>query len=375
MAEEILHSDLDLREVDLELRSSQYHLNLDLQKQQATSLAVTQHMLNDCMELLQLFGVPYMVAPSEAEAQCAKLELLGLCNGTITDDSDVWLFGGSHVLKNFFQRDRHVTSFAAKDLSNIFGLDRNKLVALALVCGSDYTDGILGAGPVTAMEILSEFGQQCDGIMALKSFKAWVDKTRSSRGVLSGNEVNSSTRNKLRRHADAVPDTFPNPVVIDAYLNPRVEHSAESFAWGRIDLDLLRKFALKTLNWNSQKVDDLVCPVLRKMNSAETQSKVTDFFASSSTSINACSTFQSKRLKSAFSKLLTSTIEPVANQTSTTVDQVCSIKPKPKSNPKSKAANRKKSRANNKSKVSKAMPSVDLGSVKDRLSLSEESDD
>ena len=28
---------------------------------------------------------------------------------------------------------------------------------MALLCGSDYTEGIPGGGPVTAMEILSEF--------------------------------------------------------------------------------------------------------------------------------------------------------------------------------------------------------------------------
>lgn len=28
---------------------------------------------------------------------------------------------------------------------------------MALLCGSDYTEGIPGVGPVTAMEILSEF--------------------------------------------------------------------------------------------------------------------------------------------------------------------------------------------------------------------------
>jgi DNA excision repair protein ERCC-5 len=50
-------------------------------------------------------------------------------------------------------------------------LSRPQLINLALVCGSDYTTGIQGAGPVTAMEIMAEFPG--DGIESLKLFK-WV---------------------------------------------------------------------------------------------------------------------------------------------------------------------------------------------------------
>ena len=36
-------------------------------------------------------------------------------------------------------------------------LDREMLINMALLCGSDYTEGIQGIGPVTALEILAEF--------------------------------------------------------------------------------------------------------------------------------------------------------------------------------------------------------------------------
>ena len=70
----------------------------------------------EAQELLRLFGVPYLVAPMEAEAQCAYLEQIKLTDGTITDDSDIWLFGGTCVYKNFFDNNKKVLQF----LSNTF---------------------------------------------------------------------------------------------------------------------------------------------------------------------------------------------------------------------------------------------------------------
>ena len=72
-------------------------------------------------ELLQLFGIPYIVSPMEAEAQCAQLELLGMTQGTITDDSDAWLFGATHVYKNFFNQTKFVEFYTAEAVHQNLG--------------------------------------------------------------------------------------------------------------------------------------------------------------------------------------------------------------------------------------------------------------
>lgn len=54
-------------------------------------------------QLLILFGLPWVEAPGEAEAQCAFLEKNNLVDAVITDDSDVLLFGAKKVLRNVFK--------------------------------------------------------------------------------------------------------------------------------------------------------------------------------------------------------------------------------------------------------------------------------
>ena len=47
--------------------------------------------------------------------------------GTITDDSDIWLFGGSRVYKNFFNQEKYVEYYNGAELVSHFGLTRDKL--------------------------------------------------------------------------------------------------------------------------------------------------------------------------------------------------------------------------------------------------------
>jgi len=65
-------------------------------------------------ELLQMFGLPYIIAPMEAEAQCAYMEMSNLVDGVVTDDSDVFLFGATNVYKNIFDDRKYVETYFMK---------------------------------------------------------------------------------------------------------------------------------------------------------------------------------------------------------------------------------------------------------------------
>ncbi|SPQ18635.1 c1063de6-9e5b-4d7e-8350-d8d5d2c4cb60 [Thermothielavioides terrestris] len=241
---------------------------------------VTQVMITECQALLRLFGIPYITAPMEAEAQCAELVRLNLVDGIVTDDSDIFLFGGTRVYKNVFNSNKYVECYLATDLETELSLSREQLISLAQLLGSDYAEGLPGVGPVTALEILSEF----PGRDGLAEFRDWWQDVQN-RGRPKDADAASPFRRKFRKaHATKLflPPGFPSPAVAEAYLHPEVDSSPEPFQWGVPDLDGLRRFLVDTIGWDQERTDEVLVPVIRDMNRREvegTQSNITRFFA------------------------------------------------------------------------------------------------
>ena len=236
---------------------------------------VTHIMVTECQQLLKLFGLPYITAPMEAEAQCAELVNLGLVDGIVTDDSDIFLFGGTRVYKNMFNQAKFVECYLSSDLEKEYSLDRQKLIRFAHLLGSDYTEGLPNVGPVTALEILSEFER-------LEDFAKWWETVQMGQ-KLSAEDAANPFRRKFRKNATKLflPAIFPDLRVDHAYLHPEVDSDPSPFQWGVPDLDALRSFLMATIGWSQDRTDEVLVPVIKDMNRREnegTQANITQFF-------------------------------------------------------------------------------------------------
>lgn len=279
--------------------SNEQLLQEQLLKARREADEVTETMINDVQELLKRFGIPYITAPMEAEAQCAELMKLGLVDGIVTDDGDCFLFGGDRVYKNMFNQKQYVECYIMSEIEAKIGLDQEKMIELGLLLGSDYTEGVKGVGPVMAMEILAEFG-------SLENLKKWFDE--NTKTVPKNTELTALKKTLLNRVKSGklfLPDTFPDSVVFDAYKMPLVDHDRSQFKWGVPNLDQIRLYLMYNVGWQQLRVDEVMVPLIRDMNRKKaegSQSTIGEFFPQEYISARK-ELGLGKRMKSAASKL------------------------------------------------------------------------
>jgi DNA excision repair protein ERCC-5 len=218
-------------------------------------------MVVQIQTLLRHFGIPYITAPMEAEAQCAKLAELNLVDGIITDDSDVFLFGGTTCFKNIFNDAKYAEVYAASDIQRELSLPRHRLIELAYLLGSDYTIGLLGVGPVMALELLANF----PGDGGLLRFKEWWAAVQVGKDDTT---VETKWKRSFKKRFAGSLDLgaeWPNPLVRDAYFHPQTDESDEPFHWGFPRLSALRTYLHEELSWSISKVDDELTPIVQRI--------------------------------------------------------------------------------------------------------------
>lgn len=119
--------------------------------------------------MLNLWKVEYVEAPADDEAECARLQQLGIVDYVISNDSDTLSFGATQVLRNFskFEEDKPagasggykntadwwVTPVRLEQVKAIKGFDTDRFILLSLLCGADYSSGILNLGAIRASQI------------------------------------------------------------------------------------------------------------------------------------------------------------------------------------------------------------------------------
>ncbi|MFC5278498.1 flap endonuclease-1 [Halorubrum rubrum] len=166
----------------------------------ARTQRLTDTIQETTRELFALLDVPVVEAPAEGEAQCAHMAATGSVDHAGSEDYDTLLFGAPTTL-------RQLTSKGDPELMDLeatleaLELDREGLVDVAMLCGTDFNEGVRGVGPKTAVSAVKEHGD------------LW--------GVLAARDASIP-------NAEAVREFFLDPPVSDVDFDSTIEPDVEA---------------------------------------------------------------------------------------------------------------------------------------------------
>ena len=278
-------------------------------------------------QMLKTLGVAWIQSPTEAEAQCAQLEIEGLADGTVSEDCDTFLFGSRRVIRGLFGTSRRPEEFRTQLIETELGLDREQLVMLALFLGCDYCVGIRGVGIVNAIEIVDAYSS----MDALERFKLWAEKP----DYWLDNDIYQQCKDEhpkeyqyMQKHKNykkewELPDSFPNGKVIDAFFNPEVKTNLRGYTeTDRLDASKIMQFAKDTFRLDIGALEMLE-QSLEKEAGKRANPQIKEFFRPIQNKID----INSRRLKSSIANLkinkLDQTIgDAVGRRSGETVSQV-----------------------------------------------------
>lgn len=249
----------------------------DVEKFSRRTVRVTKEHNAECQRLLKLMGVPYIIAPTEAEAQCAVLARAGKVYAAASEDMDTLCFDSPILLRHLTfseqrkepiqeifldkvlaglnmerkQVCRPLPPSSPRHLSDNF-LNSTQFVDLCILLGCDYLDPIPKVGPHTALKLIREYG----------SLENIVESINSGKSKL------------------VLPEDWPYVDARDLFFDPDVrpaDHPECEFKWDAPDVDGLVKFLVVEKGFSEDRVRAGAARLSKNLKTSQ-QARLEGFF-------------------------------------------------------------------------------------------------
>lgn len=162
------------------------------------TVSISWKQLEECKELLQLMGIPYVEAPEEADSQCAWLVKNGFASGVLTEDMDILTFGSKRIYRNLGSFNKTTLEINLDDILEKIKLDYNQFIELCILFGCDYCDRIKDISPEELYKTYIKYKNIDDTFNHLKKLDYNIP------------EIDN---------IDVIKDYFKNPPVLDDIKN------------------------------------------------------------------------------------------------------------------------------------------------------------
>jgi len=134
------------------------------------SARINSDIVEDSEELLGYLGIPCVYAPSEGEAQAAFMVSKGDADFVASQDYDSMLFGAKRLVRNLTISGKRKLprknvylnvmpeEIRLEEVLEELGIDREQLIGVGILTGTDYNGGIKGIGPKKALKLIKKHG-------------------------------------------------------------------------------------------------------------------------------------------------------------------------------------------------------------------------
>ncbi|KAI0399965.1 DNA-repair protein rad2 [Xylaria palmicola] len=228
----------------------------DVEKFSRRTVRVTREHNTECQQLLKLMGIPYIVAPTEAEAQCAVLARAGKVYAAASEDMDTLCFDSPILLRHLTfseMRKEPIQEISVDRVLEGLRMDRKQFVDLCILLGCDYLDPIPKVGPTTALKLIREHG-------TLEKVVEFIQ---------------NDPKEKYK-----VPDDWPFADARALFFEPDVRKADDplcDFKWEKPDTDGLVKFLCTDKGFNEDRVR-AGAGRLEKASKSSQQARLEGFF-------------------------------------------------------------------------------------------------
>ncbi|EEQ41448.1 hypothetical protein CLUG_05576 [Clavispora lusitaniae ATCC 42720] len=204
----------------------------ELMKYEKRTVRASREQNDEAKKLLELMGIPYIVAPSEAEAQCAELARAGKVFAAASEDMDTLCYEPKYLLRHLTvaeARKMPIDQIDYEAMLKGLDMDRSTFVDLCILLGCDYCETIKGVGPVTAFKLIKEHG-------SLDNIVKWIQ------------ENPEKTKYK-------VPENWPYDEAKQLFMNPEITKGDEvDVKWNEPNVDGLVEFMVKQKGFSEERI-------------------------------------------------------------------------------------------------------------------------
>ncbi|ELR03832.1 Elongation of fatty acids protein 2 [Pseudogymnoascus destructans] len=228
----------------------------DVEKFSRRTVRVSRQHNAECQQLLKLMGIPYIIAPTEAEAQCAVLARAGKVYAAASEDMDTLCFDSPILIRHLTfseARKEPIQEIHVDKVLEGLGMDRKQFVDLCILLGCDYLDPIPKIGPNTALKMIREHG-------SLEKVVEWI---------------NNDGKNKY-----TIPEDWPYADARELFFNPDVrpaDHAECDFKWEQPDVEGLIKFLVVENAFSEERVRGGIAKLQKNLKSSQ-QARLEGFF-------------------------------------------------------------------------------------------------